>query len=74
MPVSRSLPSRQRSYRRRIKISRCRSKPQPACNRMRSCKFVSTSKRQYCRKKRNVSTRKLTKKQRALWKKTLANK
>lgn len=57
MPVSRSLVSRQRIYKKRGKKSKCKKMPRGPCNKKTTCKYVSTQKRKYCRKRRNLSTR-----------------
>ena len=62
MPVSRSLVSRQRVYKNRGKKSKCKKIPRGPCNKKSTCKYVSTLKRKYCRKRKNLSTRRRLKK------------
>ena len=40
-------------YRRRIKHSRCRRKSQARCRTLNNCKYITTTKRKYCRMKAN---------------------
>ena len=47
------LVSDKRSYRRRVKASKCRGKKSRACKGTSGCKFV-TKKRRFCRKSRNT--------------------
>lgn len=46
--------SAKRSYRRRVKSSRCRGKKRTACRRARRCKTAKGKKRTFCRKRRNT--------------------
>jgi len=46
-----------RSYRRRVKASRCRGKTRTACRRARRCKAAKGAKRTFCRKRRNTRRR-----------------
>ena len=49
--------TRARSYRRRVKASRCRGKTRTACRRARRCKAAKGAKRTFCRKRRNTRRR-----------------
>jgi hypothetical protein len=42
-----------RIYRKRVKKSKCRGKGPAVCRSKKTCKYVSTRKRNYCRKKSN---------------------
>ena len=46
--------TRARSYRRRVKASKCRGKNRTACRRARRCKTAKGKKRTFCRKRRNT--------------------
>ena len=55
----------QKIYRRRIKESQCRKKGPAVCRSKPGCKYVSTKKRNYCRKRTNrVKTAKVSGKSR----------
>ena len=41
-------------YRQRVKTSKCRKVPKPACNAKPTCKYASGKKRQFCRMKSNT--------------------
>ena len=41
-------------YRQRVKTSKCRKIPKPACNAKPTCKYASGKKRQFCRMKTNT--------------------
>ena len=41
-------------YRQRVKTSKCRKVPKPACNAKPTCKYASGKKRQFCRMKTNT--------------------
>lgn len=54
-PKSRTaLKSRNRSYRRRVKSSRCRGKSVKACRGSAGCYVVSGKRRKFCRKYKNT--------------------
>ena len=46
--------SAKRSYRRRVKASACRRKGPAVCRSLSGCKYVSGSKRSFCRKSKNT--------------------
>ena len=49
------IASAKRSYRRRVKASKCRKvKRARTCKRKSGCKYISTKKRRYCRKSKNT--------------------
>ena len=43
-----------RIYRQRLKTSKCRKMPKPACNAKATCKYANGKKRQFCRTKYNT--------------------
>ena len=43
-----------RLYRQRVKTSKCRKVPKPACNAKATCKYTNGKKRQFCRTKYNT--------------------
>ena len=43
-----------RIYRQRLKTSKCRKIPKPACNAKATCKYTNGKKRQFCRTKYNT--------------------
>ena len=47
------IRSAKRSYRRRVKASRCRGKKSIACRKAKGCKTARGKKRVFCRKTRN---------------------
>ena len=50
---SRRLAPNRGTYRRRVKMSKCRKVKRTACARKRSCKYTHGPTRRYCRKRRN---------------------
>lgn len=46
----RKSASARRSYRRRVKSSKCRGLKSPACNSTSGCKMTKGKKRSFCRK------------------------
>ena len=50
---SRRLAPNRRTYRQRVKMSKCRKVKRTACARKSSCKFTHGPSRRYCRKRRN---------------------
>ena len=49
----RRLAPNRRTYRQRVKMSKCRKVKRTACARKRSCKYTRGPTRRYCRKRRN---------------------
>ena len=57
---TKKLLSKRKSYRRRVKTSKCRSKPRYACAATTGCKLTKSGKRKtYCRKSSNHKVRTL---------------
>ena len=52
------MDSRKKLYRARIKKSLCKGKQGKKCTKVKGCKIAKGSKRSFCRKKKNKSTRK----------------
>ena len=52
--MHRRSASAKRSYRRRVKASACRGMRGRTCNKTAGCKYVSGSKRSFCRKSKNT--------------------
>ena len=51
------LKSRLRSYRRRVRSSKCRGKGPAVCRGTGGCKYASGRRRSFCRKSRNKHRR-----------------
>lgn len=49
--------STRRSYRRRVRTSKCRGAGPAACRARAGCKYASGKKRNFCRKSRNTRRR-----------------
>jgi len=49
-----ALKSRLRSYRRRVRSSKCRGKGPAVCRGAAACKYASGRRRSFCRKSRNT--------------------
>ena len=49
-----ALKSRLRSYRRRVRASKCRGKGPAVCRGSSGCKYASGRRRSFCRKTRNT--------------------
>ena len=49
-----ALKSRLRSYRRRVRSSKCRGKGPAVCRGSSGCKYASGRRRSFCRKSRNT--------------------
>ena len=49
----RRLAPNRRTYRQRVKMSKCRKVKRTSCARKRSCKYTHGPTRRYCRKRRN---------------------
>ena len=57
---TKKLLSKRKSYRKRVKTSKCRSKPRYACAATKGCKLTKSGKRKtYCRKSSNHKVRTL---------------
>ena len=52
-PHRRRLAPNRRTYRQRVKMSKCRKVKRTACARKSSCKYTHGPTRRYCRKRRN---------------------
>jgi len=55
--VHKRSASAKRSYRRRVRASKCRGKGPASCRGTKGCKYASGRKRRYCRKGKNTRRR-----------------